>query len=454
MSKQDHDRGHVFHRHTKAALATAVAGDGIYIIDETGKRYLDASGGAAVSCLGHSDADIIAAAKGQMDRLAYAHTAFFTNPPLEALATAMIDGAPAPLARVYFTSGGSEAIETALKMARQYYVEKGQSQRRHFIARRQSYHGNTLGALWVGGSHGRRAPYTDLMMDAHHIMPAFAYRYQRPEEDEATFAARAADELAQKIDELGPETVIGFVAETVVGSASGAVPAPAGYFKRIREICDRYDILLILDEVMCGMGRTGDLYAVAGEGVAPDMIAVAKGLAAGYQPIGATLTSEEIFATFRDGSGFFQHGHTFMGHATACAAALAVQKKLQAPETMPRVRALGEILEDRLTDAFGQHPHVGDIRGRGLFRGLELVANRQTKEPFDPALGLNGAIKRAAMDRGLICYPGGGTIDGKRGDHVLLAPPFIIEEGQIDELVARLGAAIDDAVHAAKANSR
>lgn len=434
---------HVFPRHTKAKLPTAMRGDGVYLYDADGKQYLDGSGGAAVSCLGHSDAEVIAAIQAQLGQVAYAHTSYFTSEPAEQLAAKLIDHAPTGIERVYFTSGGSESIEAALKLARQYHLERGEPNRRHFIARRQSYHGNTLGALAVGGNQWRRDPFEPLLIEAHHITPCYAYRDQRTEESEAEYSHRVADELEAKLQELGPETVIGFIAEPVVGATLGAVPPVPGYFKRIREICDRYGILMILDEVMCGMGRTGTLFACEQDGVAPDMIAIAKGLGAGYQPIGAALCTGEIYRTIESGSGLFQHGHTYIGHPTACAAGLAVMAKLTDGGLTERAATMGAKLRTALDQAFGQHPHIGDIRGRGMFIGLELVADRETKATFDPNLGINKAVKRNAFEAGLMCYPAGGTIDGKHGDHILLAPPFIFEDSHVDELVTKLATAID-----------
>ena len=437
---------HVFQRQIHADLPRAKKGDGIYIIDADGKRYLDASGGAAVSCLGHSDPDVIQAIKDQAETLAFAHTAFFTSEAAEELANLLIGKAPDGIEVVYFVSGGSEAMEAALKMARQYFLEVGEPERTKFIARRQSYHGNTLGALSVGGNVWRREPFEAMLMDVGHIQPCYAYRNQLDGETEEEYGLRAADELEAEIQRLGPETVIAFVAETVVGATAGVVPPVKGYFKRIRDICDRHGVLLILDEVMCGMGRTGTTFACEQDGIAPDIVCIAKGLGAGYQPIGAALVSAKVFQAFSEGSGFFQHGHTYMGHPMACAAALAVQQKIQALDLLANVREQGEVLESRLLDRLGNHAHVGDIRGRGLFRGIELVADRATKEPFDPALKLHAGLKAQAMDRGLIYYPGGGTADGVLGDHILLAPPFIIEKPEIDELVDRLSAAIDAAI--------
>ena len=436
----------VFQRQIAQRLPVAVKGDGVYIIDETGKRYLDASGGAAVSCLGHSDPDVIRAIKSQVDDLAFAHTAFFTSRPAEELADLLIADAPPGLRAVYFLSGGSEAIETALKMTRQYFLETGQPGRSRLIARRQSYHGNTLGALAVGGHMARREVFKPLLIETSHIAPCYAYRHQNPGETEQEYGRRAADELEAEILRLGPETVAAFVAETVVGATAGVVPAAPGYFKRIREICDTYGVLLILDEVMCGMGRTGTLYACEQDGVAPDLLCIAKGLGAGYQPIGAVLVSETIFKAFQGGSGVFQHGHTYMGHPTACAAALAVQRAIRSRDLLANVRRRGEDLARQLTERFANHAYVGDIRGRGLFRGIELVSDRASKEPFAPELKLHARIKDQAMERGLICYPAGGTADGVKGDHVLLAPPFIIEDEHVGEIIAILGDAIDAAL--------
>jgi adenosylmethionine-8-amino-7-oxononanoate aminotransferase len=438
----------ILHRQIGASLPTAVGGKGIYLFDREGRSYIDASGGAAVSCLGHGHPDVTAAIHAQADRLAYAHTSFFTNEPAEALAERLIAGAPRGISHAYFVSGGSEAIEAALKMARQYFVELGQLQRCNIIARRQSYHGNTLGALAAGGNEMRRTQYRPLLIETHHIAPCFAYRYQEPQETAEAYAARAAQALEDKILELGPETVMAFLAEPVVGATAGAVPPVADYFKRIRAICDRYGVLLILDEVMCGMGRTGTLHACEQEGIAPDLMTIAKGLGGGYQPIGAVLLSERIFDAFAKGSGAFQHGHTYIGHPIACAAALAVQEVMARDQLLANVGTMGAHLARRLKDRFGNHPHVGDIRGRGLLMGVELVEDRSTKTPFDPKRKINVRVKQEAMARGLLVYPGGGTIDGVHGDHVLLAPPFIIDQTAVDLVVERLGDAIDAAIAA------
>jgi adenosylmethionine-8-amino-7-oxononanoate aminotransferase len=437
---------HVFQRQIKTKMPKAVAGEGVYLIDSEGKRYLDASGGAAVSCLGHGDKDVIAAIHKQSQDMAFAHTGFFTSEPAEELADTLVTDAPDGIEWVYFVSGGSEAIEAAIKMAHQYFAVIGQPDRRNIIARRQSYHGNTLGALAVGGHHKRRAPFQPLLFDTHHISPCFAYHGKAMDESDAEYGLRVANELEAKILELGPETVSTFIAETVVGATLGAVTAVEGYFKRIREICDKYGVLLILDEVMSGMGRTGSLFACEQENISPDLIVMAKGLGAGYQPIGAVMLTDRLFKAFRDGPGFFQHGHTYMGHATACAAALAVQNAIKSRNLLDAVKNQGEFLNNALIERFGNHHHVGDIRGRGLFRGLELVKDRTTKEPFNPELKIHARIKSLAFSNGLICYPDGGCVDGQKGDHILLAPPYIINEDEIAQIIDKLGQAIDAAI--------
>jgi adenosylmethionine-8-amino-7-oxononanoate aminotransferase len=436
----------VLHRSIAQRYPVAAGGQGIHVYDTAGKEYIDASGGAAVSCLGHGHPDVLAAMHAQLDKIAYAHTSFFTTEAAEELGQDLVAHAPAGISHAYFVSGGSEAIEAALKMARQYFVEKGEPQRRHFIARRQSYHGNTLGALAVGGNAWRRQQFAPLLIEAHHVSPCFEYRGRLPDETILQYGERLVRELEAKLDELGPETVIAFVAETVGGATSGAIPPVEGYFKGIRELCDRHGILLILDEVMCGMGRTGTLYACEQEGIAPDLIAIAKGLGGGYAPIGAVLVGAKLFDTFEKGSGLFQHGHTYMGHPLACAAALAVQRVTRRDDLLSNVRRQGERLALSLTERFGNHRHVGDARGRGLFQAIELVLDRASREPFDPRHKLHARIKREAMARGLMVYPMGGTIDGVRGDHVLLAPPFIVDAAAIDTVVARLGDAVDAAV--------
>ena len=437
---------HVLHRRIHHALPVAVAARGMTITDADGKAYLDACGGAAVSCLGHGHPDVIAALHDQVDRVAYAHTSFFTTEVAEQLAEELVRTAPAGTSHAYFVSGGSEAMEAALKMARQYFVEIGQPGRRRFVARRQSYHGNTLGALAVGGNEWRRRQFAPLLIDVEHVSPCYEYRGREAGESPEAYGARLVQELADTLERLGPETVIAFVAETVGGATSGALTPVPGYLQGVRELCTRHGILLILDEVMCGMGRCGTLHACEQEGVVPDLLAIAKGLGGGFQPIGAVLAQRRIVDAFAKGSGLFQHGHTYIGHPAACAAALAVQRVIHRDGLLERVQRLGQGLRERLAAAFGDHAQVGDIRGRGLFQALELVADRASKAPFDPALQLHARIKGECMARGLMVYPMGGTIDGRHGDHVLLAPPFIATEADLDELVERLAAGVGAAL--------
>ena len=434
------------YRHSlDADFPVAVRGDGMYLIDAEGKRYLDGSCGAAVSCLGHSNQRVRDAIKTQIDDLAFAHMRFFTNEPMERLAENLVSDAPAGLTKAWFTCGGSESIEAALKLARQYFIETGEPQRRHVIGRLQGYHGTTAGALSVGGNIGRRAVFEPLLLSAtHHISPCFAYRGRRVDESEAQYGRRVADELETKIIELGAHSVAAFVAETVAGSTLGCVPPVAGYFKRIREICDKYGVLLILDEVMCGMGRTGRRYACEEEGIAPDFIALAKGLSSGYLPLGALLVADKVHKAIEAGSNVVMHGHTYTGHPMACAAALAVQQEVRERDLLANVRKMGGMLKTALSEQFGNHPNVGDIRGRGLFLALELVKDRETKEPFEASLDLTERIRLTAMENGLICYPMGGVVDGKRGENVMIAPPFIIEEEHVFELVDKLNKTLEE----------
>lgn len=436
-------RSHVFPRHCHADLPTVAGGDGVYLIDTNGKRYLDGSSGAAVSCLGHSDGHVKSAIQAQVDQIPFAHTGFLTSDPAERLAERLIDLAPDGLDRVYFVSGGSEAVEAALKLARQYFVEIGQPERRRILARKQSYHGNTLGTLATGGNAWRKAPFSPLLIDVSHVAPCYAYRGMGEGESEEDYVARLMAEIEGEVEKYGAETIMAFVAEPVVGATLGAVPPVEGYYKALRALCDRHGILLILDEVMCGMGRTGTVFASEQDGIAPDICTIAKGLGAGYQPIGAMLCTGAIYDAIARGSGYFQHGHTYIGHATACAAGNAVLDRLVGDGVAARVAPLGAQLRAALEDRFGQHPHVGDIRGRGLFMGLEIVADRETKTPFDPSRKLHAALKATAFENGLICYPMGGTVDGKQGDHVLLAPPFILSEDQVGELTDKLSRSLD-----------
>ena len=437
---------HILHRSLHQVPPLAAGGAGVYLVDSQGRRYLDASGGAAVSSLGHGHPDVIAAMHRQIDRCVYAHTGFFTTEAAEELADHLVAGAPDGIKGVYFVSGGSEAMESAMKLARQYFVEGGEPGRTLFIARRQSYHGSTLGALAVGGNERCRQPFAPLLIDVERVSACYEYRGREDGQTVGQYTALLLDELEAAILQAGPERVIGFCAEPVVGATGGAIPPTPGYFRGVRALCDKYGILFIADEVMCGMGRTGTLYAIEQDGVAPDLITVAKGLGAGYQPIGAVLVNGAIVERLRGGSGVFLHGHTYIGHPVAAAAALAVQRVIERDDLLTQVRLRGATLRAMLDEEFEDHPHVGDIRGRGLLLGLELVRERAQKTPFAPELKLHAAVKAQALEQGLLVYPMGGTADGRRGDHVLLAPPFIVSQGELGEIVGRLRAAIDGAL--------
>ena len=433
---------HVFPRQINAPPIKAVASNGCYIFDDSGKRYLDGSGGAAVSCLGHADPEVVQAIQDQTSKMAFAHTGFFSSDPAEELAELLIKYAPGDLDRVYFVSGGSESVEAALKLARQYHIENGEPNRRHIIARRQSYHGNTLGALAAGGNKWRRDQFEPILINVSHIAPCYEYIDKSNQEKTYEYGQRVAQELEDEILRLGSDTVMAFIVEPVVGATMGAVPAVQGYFNRIEEVCKKYGVLLILDEVMCGMGRTGYLYAAEADNISPDILCIAKGLGAGYQPIGAMLCTKKIYDVIGGGTGFFQHGHTYMGHPVACAAGLAVVQAIIDRDLLKSVKQRSAQLLNELKNQFNTHLNVGDIRGRGLFIGLELVKDRDTKKPFDPSLKIAANIKRSAFEAGLICYPMSGTRDGKWGDHILLAPPFVIDEKQVIELVEKVAVSL------------
>ena len=433
---------HVFPRQINAPPIKAVASNGCYIFDDSGNRYLDGSGGAAVSCLGHADPEVVQAIQDQTSKMAFAHTGFFSSDPAEELAELLIKYAPGDLDRVYFVSGGSESIEAAIKLARQYHIENGEPNRRHIIARRQSYHGNTLGALAAGGNKWRRDQFEPILINVSHIAPCYEYIDKSNQEKTYEYGQRVAQELEDEILRLGSDTVMAFIVEPVVGATMGAVPAVQGYFNKIEEVCKKYGVLLILDEVKCGMGRTGYLYAAEADIISPDILCIAKGLGAGYQPIGAMLCTKKIYDVIGGGTGFFQHGHTYMGHPVACAAGLAVVQAIIDRDLLKSVKQRSAQLLNELKNQFNTHLNVGDIRGRGLFIGLELVKDRDTKKPFDPSLKIAANIKRSAFEAGLICYPMSGTRDGKWGDHILLAPPFIIDEKQVVELVEKVAVSL------------
>ena len=438
----------ILHRTLELTPPTAVAGEGNYLIDDAGKRYLDACGGAAVSCLGHDNARVREALKAELDNIAFAHSGFFTNQPAEELAQFLIYRAPkgTGLGRIMYLGSGSEAMEAALKLARQYHLERGEPKRSNIIARAPSYHGNTLGALATGGHACRRRPFQPLLMNVSHIDAAYEYRMRREREAEVDFALRMANLLEEEIQRLGADSVMAFVAEPVVGASLGTQPAPMGYFKRIREICDTYGILFIADEVMCGMGRTGSLFALEQEGAAADITTLAKGLGAGYQPIAAVMAAENVIRNIKEGSGTLWNGHTYMSHAIATAGALAVQQVIEEENLLSNVRTRGEQLREGLQTRLGQNLNVGDIRGRGLFWTVELVQDRVTKQPFDATLGLAPKIQKTALDLGLMCYPSQGCADGTQGDHVLLAPAYTSTREEIETICDLITQAIDSAL--------
>ena len=440
----------VLHR-SGAIPPVVVGGAGIRLRLRDGRTIIDASGGAAVACLGHGNRRVAEAIARQAGAMAYAHTGTFSSEPAELLADLLLDGTPGGLTHAYFCSSGSEGTEAALKLARQYFVEIGETQRTRFIARRQSYHGNTLGALAASGNRMRRAPYEALLSPAFsHVSPCFAYRFKHNDESEAEYVDRLAGELEAEFQRLGPETVIAFIAEPVVGATAGCVTALPGYFERVRAVCDRHGALLILDEVMCGMGRTGTAHAWQREGVAPDIQVIAKGLGGGYQPIGGILAAGRIVAAIRAGSGGFMHGHTYQAHPVACAGALEVQRIIRDHDLVANARRMGARLGQALGERLGEHPHVGDIRGRGLFWAVEFVRDRTTKQVFEPALKLNERVKQAVLAEGVAIYPMGGTIDGRQGDHVIIAPPYVVTEDDLAEIVDRLGRGIDAALDGAR----
>jgi adenosylmethionine-8-amino-7-oxononanoate aminotransferase len=440
---------HVLHR-SGAIPPIAVRGEGIHLHTADGAAIIDASGGAAVACLGHGNRRVAEAIGRQAAAMAYAHTGTFSNQPAEDLADIILDGEPGGLSRAWFCSSGSEGNEAAIKLARQYFLEIGQPRRVRTIARRQSYHGTTLGALAAGGNMMRREKFEPILAPTHSLVsPCFAYRFKPEGETDAQYLDRLIAELDAEFRRVGGDTVMAFLAEPIVGATTGCVTAIPGYFKRVREVCDRHGALLVLDEVMCGMGRSGTMHAWEQEGVTPDIQVIAKGLGGGYQPIGGILIADRIVQALAGGSGGFLHGQTYQAHPVACAAALEVQRIIREDNLVENVRVMGIRLEQALTERFGNHRHVGDIRGRGLFWAIELVADRATKAVFDPALRMHERVKAAGVARGVATYPMGGTIDGKRGDHVIVAPPYIVGAADIEAIVERLGEAVDAALREA-----
>lgn len=420
---------------TAAQVLPKVAyASGCYITDSSGKQYIDGSGGPAVFTLGHAHPEVNAAIKDQLDRIAHGYRFFFTSDPLENLTALIQSQAGAGFEHIVFVSGGSEAMESALKVAMQYHYSVGDSTRTRFIARERSYHGGTLGALAVSGFSQRREHFEGGLVPCSFVSAANDYRLPDGV-SRSELSAFLADQLEQEILRVGPEIVAGFVFEPVVGAAGGVIPAPVGYAEKIRAVCDRHGVLLIADEVMCGAGRCGTWRALEHDRIKPDIMTMAKGLGGGYVPLGATIFSarigEPIFASY----GGPNTGHTFTGHTLACAAASAVQEIVIRDNLVEHVRTSGQQFQRNLRDRIGDLEAVGDIRGRGYFVGIELVADRETREPFDPELQLFDRVRSQAMAEGLVCYPAGGTLDGVRGDVTILAPPYIATDNELEEII-------------------
>jgi adenosylmethionine-8-amino-7-oxononanoate aminotransferase len=423
------------------AMPKVAWGRGVEVFDTDGKRYLDGSGGPAVYCLGHGNAEVNAAIAAQLDKIAHGYRYTFTSDPLEDLTAIVAGHCGGDLSRMVFVSGGSEAVESAMKIALQVHTARGEPGRRRFIARQRSWHGNTLGALSISGFAERRAPYEGALMPASLLSPANVYRPPAGV-DPADVGAWCAAELEAEILRLGAATVAAFVFEPVVGAAGGVVPAPPGYARLVREVCDRHGVLMIADEVMCGSGRCGTWRALAHDGVEPDIMTVAKGLAGGYLPLGAAVYSGRIGADLDRVHGGPMTGHTFTGHTACCAAGVAVQRIVARDGLVARVAEAGPRFRAMLARACEGLEAVGDIRGRGFFVGVELVRDRATKEPFPAEDRLYLRIRRAAFERGLICYPSGGNVDGVSGDTVILSPPYIATDAELEEIAALFGAAL------------
>jgi adenosylmethionine-8-amino-7-oxononanoate aminotransferase len=427
-----------FSRHSPVAVRS----DGVYIYDETGKRYLDASGGAVAVSIGHSVGTVVDDICRSLSELSYVHTSHFRTRAGDSLAAFLAERFPGPAQSpmVLFTSGGSEATETAIKLIRQYWLCRKQPGRWKIISRWHGYHGATLGALGVSGNRRRREPYIDLLPASRHISTCFCFHCPLALRFPSCELA-CAHELDRAIVEAGPDTVAGFILEPIVGATSGAVP-PEGYVHTIREICDRHGIPLITDEIMTGSGRTGRYFAVEHWGVTPDIILMGKGLSSGYSPLGAVLVAEHIWRPIQEAAVSLRHSFTYQAHPSSMAAGLAVQKHLADNNLMKRAATKGRYLGERLM-SLKQIPCVADVRGIGLLWTIEFLADAEKGIPFRPEWQFSERVFEALRDRGVMVYPGRGTIDGIYGDHILIAPPFIIENSQIDELVNKLEVSID-----------
>ncbi|RGP59068.1 arg8-acetylornithine aminotransferase [Fusarium longipes] len=420
-----------------------VKSQGCWLETHQGHKILDASSGAAVVSIGHNDSRVKQAIAAQLDDVAYCYNPFFTTEAAEKISRFLTDSTNGHMSKVFVVSSGTEAVEAALKIARQYFTElpTPQPNRTNFIARKQSYHGNTLGSLAVGGHKARRGVYEPILAtNVSHVSPCYPYREMKPNETDEQYVGRLAKELDDEFQRLGPDTVCAFIAETVSGTSLGCAPPVLGYFKAIRDVCDRYGALLIMDEVMSGMGRTGTLHAWEQEGVVPDLQTVAKGLGAGYMPVGALLVSHKVADTLEQGSGAFSHSQTYQCHPIACAAAYAVQMAMKDDRMLQNVQEIGPLLGAKLKERLAGHKNVGDIRGRGLYWGLEFVKDKETKEPFPLIDQIAGKLHKTGLsaDHGVSLIPATGNIDGMRGDMVIISPPFTISEEEVDMIVDRV----------------
>ncbi|CAM1500413.1 Fc.00g095750.m01.CDS01 [Cosmosporella sp. VM-42] len=446
MSPSCNNDPRLLHRSLLSRPLSVESASGVYLKLSSGRQILDGCAGAAVAIIGHGNKDVQNAIMEQVSKVSYVHTGAYTTDSAEDLANFLLEGKPFGLSKAYIVSSGSEAVDSAMKLARQYYVEKGELQRKRFVARKQAYHGNTIGSMSVGSNLARRAPYEDTLMleRVSWVSPAYAYRGQHKDETEEDYARRLVEELDAEFQAVGPETVIAFIAETVGGATAGCITAPKGYFEGVQKVCNKYGILLILDEIMCGSGRVGTYFAFEQEGdVRPDIVTVGKGIGGGYAPIAGALVHERIIDTLRSGTASFNHGHTYQAHPVTCAAALAVQKVVRRDNLVVRCAEMGRLLEASLREVFGDLRYVGNIRGRGLFWGIEFVQDRASKKPFDKRLRFGVKVQEAAMELGLAVYPGTGTADGLVGDHILISPPLTITKDEQDLMIKLLKQAYD-----------
>lgn len=431
----------VFYRSPNAGYPIATKSLGTRMYDATGKEWLDMSGGAAVSAVGHSHPHVVSAMKSQLDNMAYAHTAYFTNEPQEQLAWRISARFGEPESKVYFLSGGSEANETAAKMAWQYWAELGKPDKKIIISRKNSYHGNTLGALSLSGNSARRKASAAPLLNWPRVSPCYAYRFKRISETEAEYSARLIGEISSAIESVGAENVAGFICEPFVGPSLGVVGATDNYLKSLRELCDQHEILLIFDEVMCGSGRTGTWFAHAADEIVPDIVTLAKGIAGGYMPLAATVVRKKIHSVLENNG--FCHGHTYVGHALACAAGCAVMDVVESEGLLAASQDKGDELLQALRQKFTNHPNVGDIRGRGFFIGIEFVEDKATKAGFADNRKYADEIMAVAMDIGLICYPGEILFDGRVVPNILLAPPLVSSDSDFELMFEKLEGIIE-----------